>query len=357
MSDAKTFEQDSFTNGETKRAGITVCEIAKRVKVSPSTVSFVLTGQAKKRRISDRTANLVLDSAKKLGYVPNMVAQSLRNQRTGVVSLLIGNLEHSWAELTVKGANSVFDDLDYHSSISLHYWDRDREKTEMDLVIRRRDEGIICQPVLGARQDYENIIQNGVPLVLLDILPDMPGVSYVSWDAAPAARAMMKYLIDSGRKRIKFIGYDVMTLNTISRHRAYLQMTRESGQQPDSKWLSWGSFTDHELKCDDIKWFENEIRSKDKADAFFCLNDYTALMVLRILKKLNVKVPDDVAVTGMGDLPITHDFAANLTTVKEPIEEIGRVSAEVMLELINNGSNAPIQKLVESNDLKIRKTA
>jgi LacI family transcriptional regulator len=333
-----------------------VCKIAEALAVSPSTVSFVLTGQAQKRRISALTATRVEELARELGYVPNRIAQNLRNQRTGGISLLVGNLKHSWAEMLVKGANSIFDDLNYHTFISLHYWDRIREKKEIQLSVHRREEGIICQPVLDAKQDYELAFRRGIPMVFLDILPDMPGVSYVHWDAAPAAKAVMQHLIDIGRKRIAFVGYKVMTLGTLGRYHAYLESAAAAGQKPNTLWLSLRSPNENALNPEDVDCLRSEMARTDRPDAFFCLNDYTAFMIVRILHTLGVKVPDDVAVAGMGNLPITDDAAAGITTVREPVEEVGRAAAEVMVELITNRSQGPIQRLVQSTELMIRRT-
>jgi len=356
MSNEITLKQYQSTPSAVLNGPVTVCKIAEALNISPSTVSFVLTGQAQKRRISALTATRIEELSRELGYVPNRIAQNLRNRRTGGISLLVGNLKHSWAEMLVKGANSFFEGLNYHTFISLHYWDRIREKKEIQLSIHRREEGIICQPVLDAKQDYQLAFQRGIPMVFLDILPDMPGVSYVHWDAAPAAKVVMQHLIDTGRRRIAFVGYKVMTLGTVGRYHAYLESAAAAGQKPNTLWLSLKSPEEHALNPEDVDILRSELARPDRPDALFCLNDYTAFMVVRILRALGVRVPDDVAVTGMGDLPITHDAAAGITTVREPVEEVGRAAAEVMVELINNPSKGPIQRLVQSTELMIRKT-
>lgn len=351
MSDAKTLLQSKTV----KNKPATVSGIAESLGLSPSTVSFVLTGQADKRRVSPKTADRVRETAKRLHYVPNMWAQSLRRQRTGVVSILLGSLEHGWAQHTVIGAEGVLNEHDYNYIISIHHWDHDREEQELELLLKRKDEGIICQPVLRSRENYYEVIQHNIPLVLLDILPDMPGVSYVTWDSGPAAKVVVEHLISIGRRRIGFVGAKHYSLMTTARHRAYQQTIEEAGFE-----------NRQQLQCLDLVFDENSeivdtsslrrMIENEKPDALFCLNDAIALKTVQLLSNLGIRVPDDIAIAGMGDLPISHDFAAGLTTVREPIPEVGQASAEVLIELINNPQKGPIQKLIKSNDLKIRRS-
>lgn len=335
---------------------VTVESIANDLDMSPSTVSFVMSGQAKKRRISEKTTELVLAHAEKLGYVPNEIAQGLRYQRTNIVALLLGNLELSWADITARGVNAVFDNLGLQTVISVHYWDRQREQSLLKHILTHRYEGIICQPILEARSDYEVVLRRGIPLVMIDILPDMMDVNYVSWDAKPAVKVVAQYLVNSGRKRVTFIGFPVMTLNTIARLEAYQEVMKDSGLPADVRWLDYVSLTKDLLKSKDYAWFEYMMSQQNRPDAFLCLNDATALTVVQIMNRIGLRIPDDVAITGMGNLPITHEYAANLTTLVEPIQEIGKASAEVISELIENPEQGPIHRMIKSNDLIIRGT-
>ncbi|HML76464.1 MAG TPA: LacI family DNA-binding transcriptional regulator [Anaerohalosphaeraceae bacterium] len=339
-----------------QNARITVESIARDLGVSASTVSFVMSGQAKKRRVSEKTQERVLDYAEKIGYIPNQLAQGLKYQRTNIISLLLGNLEYSWADITAKGVHSVFDPAGFQTVISVHYWNRQREQKLLKSILKQRYEGIICQPILEARSDYEIILRHAVPLVMIDILPEMLDVNYVAWDSKPAVIGLMEYLLQNRRKRIVFVGFPVMTLNTIARLEAYKEVMTGGGLPVNTRWLDYMGLKRNLFDNKDFSWFEWIMKQKDRPDAFLCLNDYTALVVIQIMKKLGIRIPDDVAVTGMGNLPITHEFASNLTTLVEPIEEIGRVSAEVITSLIEHPESGPIHKLIKSNELKIRGT-
>ena len=335
---------------------VTLESIANDLDMSPSTVSFVMSGQAKKRRISEKTTELVLAHAEKLGYVPNEIAQGLRYQRTNIIALLLGNLEYSWADITARGVNGTFDKHGLQTVISVHYWNRQREQELLKHILKHRYEGIICQPILEARSDYEVVLRRGIPMVMIDILPDMLDVNYVAWDAKPAVKVVAQYLVKSGHKKIVFIGFPVMTLNTIGRHEAYNEVMKDSGLPADVRWLDYPSLKNNLLESSDFAWFKNAMSQAERPDAFLCLNDFTALIVMQIIRKIGLRVPEDVAITGMGNLPITHEFAANLTTLVEPIEEIGKVSAEVIAELVETQGKDPIHKMIQSNELIIRGT-
>lgn len=194
-----------------KNAGkVTSVTIAKEAGVAQTTVSFVLNGKAKERGISDATARRVQEIAERLNYSPNRLASSLRRQRSGIIGVLLGSFQHSWAKDVVMGMQSVFDAQNYVPFFTMHYHDVEKEREEIQKLLDHRVEAIISYPNDNPNDNYSLILQQNVPLVLLgDTVQEMPGISYVAWDIESAVRLAMHHLIDTGRRRIAFFGWRI----------------------------------------------------------------------------------------------------------------------------------------------------
>jgi len=332
-------------------------EIARHAGVSRSTVSIVLRGRGKERKISKETITRVRDSAERLNYVPNHMARSLRLQRSGMVGVLVSNLRADWAESVMGGMLDVFGPSGYTPFVAIHRFDAELAHRQLLSCLQRRDEGIICQPMPAEAELYALIRRSGVPLIFLGDRPaDLPEVNFVGWDSSAAARVAVEHLVQTGRKRIAFVGVDYPMEMTRGRVRAYLDVLHEAGLPVKDEWIA---NTPIEWSPERIlDWSFERLLADDSEypDAIFALNDGIALLLLDALEARGVRVPEDLALIGMGDLPMTGHRGIGLSTVKEPCEEMGRQAAEVMLDLIANPKKAPIHRLIPGKELKVRRT-
>lgn len=339
---------------------VTASTIAEKVGVARSTVSRVLSHNAKKYRISEKTAKKIFETAKELDYIPNEIARNLRLMRTRVLSMVCGNFAHNWTQSILNGMDEVVDEQEYNLFLARHGWNIDLELKEIKSIIARRDEGVICQPIPGSN-NYDMLLGRGIPMVFVsDCLESMPAANFVAWESGPAAKVAVEHLIQIGRKRIGYIGVKHPTISTRARFRAFEEVINESGLEQNENWIV------RDNPAADLVYQGKEIISaitervigsgSSGPDALFVLNDAIAYMVLEKLYKMGVKVPGDVAVVGMGDLPVSDDYAVGLSTVHEPLEEMGRQSIEAVIELIENPGKSPIQRFIKSTELKIRRT-
>jgi DNA-binding LacI/PurR family transcriptional regulator len=337
---------------------ITITDVAKHVNVSPSTVSYVINNKAREKKISSKTESLVKKALKELGYTPNLWARGLQRKSTRVISVLLGNLKHNWAEEMVLGVEDFLSNTDYNYFIGVHHWDPDREKSEMDMVLQRRDEGVICLPVFNSAKVYRDLVGKGVPVVLLETVKGLSEVSFVSWDGSQGARAITEHLVSTGRKRIAYLGVHQGTVETEAKYRAYCDVLIESGLELNNKFIKKLYIPRDKKK--QLGIFEEAVDSMfedgEKPDAIFFLNDGLAIQGYKYLLSQGVKIPDDVAITGMGDLSICDEFGLGITTVKEPIREVGKLAAEVLFQHITTGNLEQIVKSVPSSELIIRKS-
>ena len=332
-------------------------DVAQFAGVSQTTVSIVMRGHAERRNISPETTRRVLHAAEELNYVPNGIARNLRQQRSGSIGVLVIDLQLGWAAGVLRGMNEVFDATDYTAFVAVHENARRRARKELLSCLERRDEGVICQPVPGEFEIYTPLQRAGVPLILLGDCPeDTPDVSFVGWDSGPAARVAVEHLVQTGRKRIAFVGVDYPMRMTHARYAAYLAVLREAGLGRNDGWVvtlpsdpSGGRVLSSSLD----RMFAPGC---DHPDGIFALNDALALATLEELHDRGIPVPDDVALIGMGDLPMTRHSGISLSTMKEPTEEMGRQAAQLILDLIEDPSRGPVQGLITCQELKARRT-
>jgi LacI family transcriptional regulator len=248
----------------------------------------------------------------------------------------------------------VFDVEGYLTFLSLHLREAGREKKDLLSAIERGDEGVLCCPLPGADQVYKMLVDRNIPLVFLDdTLTEMPEASYVSWEVAGASQVVMEYLIKTGHKKIGLIGAIFNSWSTKTRCETFRKVLAQAGLPVNDAWIGLqvaGSSPDSTIE----KMFAP---GQDRPDALFAIDDALALQAIDKLVRMGIRVPDDVAVAGMGDLQGASHSCIGLTTVREPVEEIGHNAAEVILQLIKGPKQGPIQKLIKGTELQIRKTA
>lgn len=340
------------------RKPVTLATIARELNLSPATVSCVLSGRARELKIADKTAERVLDAARRLNYIPNELGRSLRRQRSGIVGVIFGNLYFGWAQDVLNGIQEVLAPRDYVPFVAVHNWSIERERAEVRALLERRAEGVICMPLPGGEESYAELVARGIQLVFLgDTLDSMPEVSFAAWNSGPAAATVVEHLIARGRRRIAFIGPDHPTRITRQRYEAYVAALRAAGLPRRDEWTAWepeDRSPEEMVHAALTRMFASDV---ERPDAIFFLNDGLAMPGLSVLKNLGIAVPDQVAVAGMGDLPETRHALIGLTTVAEPTHEMGQRAARIMLEQLSDEAAIAQQQLIDGNDLKVRLTS
>lgn len=343
------------------RLPVTSAMIAQKLGVSRATVSIVLNGHGEARKISPATIERVATTARELGYVPDRAARNLRLRRSGVVGVLLADFRMDWSERVMTGMAEIFDPDIHTALVATHRFDPARHRKELTAAAQRRDEAIIVQPVPGQDELYRQVMRTGVPLVFLGDLPLLfspggPPASFAGWDSAAAARTAVEHLVATGRKRIGHIGVEHALRMTLERTATYRRVLTESGLPINERWIAIpppGGDIPGMLAGIVERLFAS---GAERPDALFMLNDGLALTLLEVLDQRGIRVPDDVAVIGMGDLPLTGHRGISLSTVREPCEEMGRAAARAALTLIADPGKGPLIAPIPGNELKARRT-
>ncbi len=334
-----------------RRPMATMTEVAKLAGVAQTTVSFVLNGKATERGIPEKTVERVLQAADRLNYVPNSMARSLRSQRSRTVGVLFAHFRDDWADHLMQGIREEFESAGYVSLVAVHRLDGELERKEIQMLLERQVEAVLAIPNVAGRDNYSLLRGLGIPLVFLgDTLDEMPEANYVAWDAAEATRTAIEYLRDIGRRRVAFLGWDYPRPFIRVRYASYRETLSEAGLEFNEAWTAVVP-TDDPAKLGlggpDVAALERIFQDPhNRPDALFASGGSLSVNALATLRRLGLRVPEDVAMATVSAQRLIEHPVIGLPHIRVPSLEVGREAARVVLQLIEDPAQEPIQKVV-----------
>lgn len=327
--------------------------IAQEAGIAVSTTGFILSGKARKMKISEKTEKRVLAIAKDLGYVPNALAKNLRRNRSGIIGLLYNHLKHHWADESLKGVRRVLGDTEYAPFLSTHEFDASLLEREVDLMLQHRFDAIISVPFKEGRESYQRIIDNGTPLIFLnDTIDGMSEVDVVAWNAREASKTAIEHLLSLGRRKIAFIGWEDKRRMMRARVNAYRSLLGKAGIAIREDWIRL-----YPLDANIADGVNDLFCGPSAPDALFCGLDIYGIQAIGALEGMGLRVPEDVAVMGMGNQPGSEFPSIGLSTVNSPNEQIGARAAALAIELIERKKREKgARHLLRGDELVIRRS-
>jgi LacI family transcriptional regulator len=313
-------------------------DIAERAGVSIMTVSKVLRDA---RDISASTKARVRALAQEMGYVPHAMAASLRTRSTRLLGLVIpGVVDPIFARLIMAIEDCAFErQFDLFLAHSLEK--PEREELVIRRLLARRVEGLFVVPVprLGEGPPvYAELARLKLPMVVLGIAPEFcNGFPRVAADEISASREVTQHLFGLGHRRIAFLAGHTAHPSAQARLEGHRRALREAGLELDDRLVfPAGSGTD-----DGFQAALELVRESPGVTAIQAVSDLVAIGALRALASQGVRVPEDVSVTGFGDILLAENARVPLTTVREPMFRLGVAAMEIMQRLLKGESPEP----------------
>jgi LacI family transcriptional regulator len=314
------------------RQTVDISVVAKEVGLSKTTVSYILSGKYQQVKIAPDTAKRVLQVADKLGYRSNFWAKSLVNKRSRLIGVLYPDITGSAAHQITEGIQEALGEKDYETVLAVSFWNRRQEMREIELMLEKRVEGIIALPQAGSEQTFQVALNANCPVVhICDWLPGVQASS-VTLDVEDAVFKVLYHLHQLGKKKIHLLAVDYPSKTLEEREDAFKNGLSKLGLpvSPDSV-----TYTELAKEMSVYEKTRAIVERADRPDALVCISDAIAMYALSELARLGVRIPEDLAVAGIGNLQFTdHPFFA-LTTVDECRKEIGRQAVNLMLRQIN----------------------
>ncbi len=307
---------------------VTLEEIAQQAGVSRSTVSRALHDDA---RISEKTKTRVLSVADRLGYVPNYIAQSLSNNRTKTIGMVITHPSNPFVWRVIEGVELAAHEQGYSVFLSTARNDRNRESEVMQAFLRRRVDGIIITSSHMRHFYHQRSFDIDTPIVLInEQFPDSDFRS-VANDDYEGARLATRYLVSLGHRSIGYISSADRPKSNKRRYDGYVNVMMESDLEPLSE------FQTNAAALTDLETGFNAAEAvlQSGLTAVFCYNDRIALGLLAKLYRRGISVPDDLSVLGFDDIDEAPYAVPALTTIRQPMVQLGYTAIEMLTRLLN----------------------
>lgn len=326
---------------------ILISDIAKDLGISVTTVSFILNGKAKEKRISEGLTKRVLDYVKKVGYKPNELAKSLRTGKTKIIGLVIEDISNPFFANIAR----FIETKAYSRGYRIIYCstDNDIERT-IELVQLFRDrhvDGYIITPSEGIAETIQSLLNSQLPLVLFDrYLPNLE-TSYVVSDNAKGAYDATAHLAEQGYKRIALVTLYSAQTQMRDRMNGYMRAIDTYKLQPYVKKVN----VDHDEQAafQDFRSFLTE----QQPDAIFFATNYLAISGLKAIKELDVPMP---AVASYDDHTLFKLFSPTITAVSQPIEAIADELINILLNQLD-GKDRETRQVVLPSTLIVRESS
>ena len=313
---------------------VTILDIAEKANVSPSTVSRVLrnsTGVAKNKR------EAVMEAVAELDYRPNIFAQSLASGQSMTIGVLTQNFGSPFYDGILQGILLGMEDTNYWPLFADGRWQPTIEGQALKLLLDRRVDGII---IVGGQLEEEMLkkVAENLPLVVAAReLKSLPG-NCLFVDNFQAGYRATKYLIDMGHRDIAHITAPVAYQKTVDdvyrRYEGYQQALRDVGLEADPRLVVEGNLQQQS----GVLAVEMLLSRGRPFSAIFSANDQMAFGARLALFRRGIRVPQDISLVGFDDEASAAYMIPPLTTARQPADEIGKIAAQAILEMINGGS-------------------
>lgn len=307
-------------------------DVAKEANVSIATVSRVLNNVDV---VNEDTKKKVLEAIKKLDYRPNIVARSLKTQKTKTIGIIIPDISNQIYPEVVRGAEDVANIYDYNIILCNTDLDPQKEKEYLRVLGEKMVDGVIYISNSLEEDIVKTINNSNKPLVLIETNGKESEFPSVVIDNKQAGMDAVNYLVKKGNKRIAYIGTDKDAVNASAvRYKGYIAALDENNLEYDEN-LTY--FCKYSLKADDGYDAMNAILQKTKdIDAVFCVNDEIAMGAINALRDNNISVPQDVDVMGFNNTYGAAIFYPKLTTIAQPLYDMGSVATRMLIKKINH---------------------
>lgn len=315
-----------------KPTEVTIYHIAEKLGLATSTISRALKDH---HSIGKKTIKKVKETAEEMGYRPNNLAAGLRSKKTKTIGVLVPTITQPFLSSLISGIEITAQKAGYNVIIMQSHDSYEEEVNLTKSLYSSRVSGIICSIGMKTRDTdhFKLFIKNHIPLVFVDRVPKDFNTFRVVIDNYSAGYKATKHLISQGCVRIAHLTAGSEFSIYHERKKGYLDALKEANLPIEEELiirLSAVTYEEAELACN--KLFD----LKKRPDGLFAPGDILGVSAIQIAKKRGIKVPEELAVIGFNDDPISRIIDPNLSTITHPAAKMGQASAEIILKSLKS---------------------
>lgn len=325
---------------------LNIIDVAKLAGVSKSTVSRYLNNGYVSIEAREKIKK-VLDET---GFVPQRQARGMRNKKTNLIGVIIPKISSETPSKVVGGITEVLSKNEYDILIANTNLSVEKELEYLNIFRSNQVDGIIFMATKVKEEHIRVMNELKVPIVI--VAQDIEGFSSVYFNEFDATRDITNYVIKKGHKKLAYIGvYEDDVAVGLHRKKAYLETLKENNIEIIEENIKIGDFSEET----GYKLAKEIMEGNNIPTAIIATTDNLALGTIEYLNDNNYKVPEDIAVVGMGDSRIARVITPKLTTMHYNYKTAGKKAAEIILDKVKN--NEIIEKKVKLNCLLIKRNS
>ncbi|WP_319501287.1 LacI family DNA-binding transcriptional regulator [uncultured Draconibacterium sp.] len=333
-----------------RKPNLTINDIAKALNISKSTVSRALRDT---HDINPKTKLRVLEFAAKHDYHPDILAQSLRSRSTKTIGVIVPAYNIPFYSTAIGGIQDYAMKMGYNVIVCHSNEQYEIEIKNVEALLNAGVEGIIISVARDTEKNehIKKLKNKGIPLVLFNrVIEDFKSAKVVVNDYY-GAKNMVDYLIKTGCKKIAHITGPNNLLLSNNRKEGYLDALKDGGIEINEELIVEGDFTIQS----GIRCTEKLLEDNEGIDAVFAVCDAVAFGTMKVLKKRGIRIPQDISVAGFTNEPMAELVEPSLTTVKQPIYEVGETASKLLFAQLKD-PDLPAELCVLETTLEIRES-
>lgn len=308
---------------------ITIYDVAREAGVSMATVSRVVNGNP---NVKPSTRKKVNDAIERLGYRPNAVARGLASKKTTTVGVIIPDISRLFFAELARGVEDIATMYKYNIILSNSDKNKEKELSLFNTMLGKQVDGIVFMGADITDEHLEEFKKSPVPVVMAAVSEAAGDLPVVSIDYEQGAFDAVTYLLERGHKNIGFVGGPLQEpINGEKKLSGYRRALKEAGIEFNKEYVFDGDYS-HESGINAIKAFEG---LNESPTAIFVATDEMALGVIHGAQDMGLNVPNDLEVIGFNNSKLATMVRPQLTTVVQPMYDVGAVAMRLLTKLIN----------------------
>ncbi|ARK10783.1 LacI family DNA-binding transcriptional regulator [Fibrivirga algicola] len=309
---------------------VTIYDIAKRLNYSPATVSRALNDHP---AIKINTKDIITSMAREMGYRSNTFASNLRRQRTNTIGVIVPRLNSNFVSCVLAGMEKVANEAGYNLIITQSLESVTKEKANAQTMFNSRVDGLLVSVAYDTEdiEHFSSFINKGIPLLFFDRVIATDQSTSIVIDNAKAGYEATVHLLKLGRQRIMHVTGNLKRNVYADRLKGYRQALEDYNLPFDERLVL---VTDLSQEVG-VQVAKQICKMQERPDGLFITNDLCAVSCMTTLKQAGLSIPDDIAIVGFNDDPVSQVIEPALTTIHYPGREMGEVAAKSLINHLN----------------------
>jgi len=335
-----------------KPKDITIYDIAKVLNISPATVSRGLKDHPGIRK---DTKKRILHAAHKMGYQQNTFASNLRRKSSNTIGVIVPRLDSNFMSSAIAGMEKVANGAGYNLIISQSQESAKKEIASTKTMFNSRVDGLLIS-LSAETMNFEHfgiLFNKHIPIIFFDRVAEFPNCTSIVINNERAGYDATAHLIEQGCKKIVHITGNLHRNVYADRLKGYKNALAEKQIAFDSSLLFSNNLSD----TAGAEVAKEILKMSPLPDGVFAANDTSAVACIRELKQARIKIPQDIAVVGFNNDPISKVIEPNLTTINYPGEEMGELAATTLINGLKNPSASNLNTMVIRHELIVRQSS